>query len=133
MDTVPDLHAMCACQSGFLFADCCKPFLIDKKHPNTAEALMRSRYTAYYCADWKYVFKTWHRDSRPSMRELRSAGTVQWLSLKILHREKGLQGDATGQVEFVATYQDDQGVAQIKECSEFIFENDQWFYVNGTS
>ncbi len=64
------------------------------------------------------------------MRELRTGREIEWLSLKVLSREKGLLNDLTGRVEFVATYKDDQGMAQIKENSEFIFENAQWFYVN---
>ncbi|MBK5938172.1 hypothetical protein CCR96_02550 [Halochromatium roseum] len=37
----------CPCGSGHTLADCCEPFLAGTTMPATAEALMRSRYTAF--------------------------------------------------------------------------------------
>ncbi len=122
------MDSLCPCQSQLAFTDCCQPLLTHKKHATSAEALMRSRFVAYHHSNWKYVFKTWHKSTRPSMVELRSAGSVEWLNLKVVRCEEGLVGDNKGLVEFVATYKDDNGIAQVKECSEFIYENRQWFY-----
>lgn len=37
----------CPCQSGHHYADCCGKFHLKQAFPETAEQLMRSRYTAY--------------------------------------------------------------------------------------
>ncbi|EDK14660.1 hypothetical protein CGSHiR3021_09145 [Haemophilus influenzae 22.4-21] len=37
----------CPCQSGHHYADCCGKFHLRQAFPETAEQLMRSRYTAY--------------------------------------------------------------------------------------
>ncbi|MEE9350923.1 MAG: YchJ family metal-binding protein, partial [Thiotrichaceae bacterium] len=87
------MDSLCPCQSQLAFAGCCQPFLTNKKHATSAEALMRSRFVAYHQNNWKYVFKTWHKSTRPSMSELRSgglAGGVEWLNLKVVRCEEGL-------------------------------------------
>jgi SEC-C motif-containing protein len=124
----------CPCQSGNPFVDCCEPLLNNKKIAATAEQLMRSRFVAYSRSDWKYVFKTWHKSTRPSLAELRLADDhpVNWLGLKVVRCEHGLTGDLTGIVEFVATYSDTQThtFSQLKEVSRFVFENGKWFYLD---
>lgn len=49
---------LCCCQSKLAYQDCCKPYHVHQRFPATAEALMRSRYSAYvfnlvdlYCGD----------------------------------------------------------------------------------
>ena len=37
----------CPCCSGKIYEECCAPFHRKEKHAPTAEALMRSRYSAY--------------------------------------------------------------------------------------
>lgn len=118
----------CPCQSGTTYAACCK-LLLNKQHkPQTAEALMRSRYTAYSMADVTYVFKTWHPSTRPSLASLRDDSLTDWLGLKIVYSE---QQQKTAIVEFVATYKDEQGIGQLKERSHFVLEKGKWFYLNG--
>lgn len=123
----------CPCQSGKIFADCCEPLLNNKKRAATAEQLMRSRFVAYSCSDWKYVFKTWHKTTRLGLSELRSRDdSVNWLGLKVVRCDEGLAGDSKGVVEFVAMYSDIEthSISQLKEVSRFVFENDKWFYLD---
>ena len=127
------MSQLCPCQSGATFADCCEPFLTYTNKPDTAELLMRSRYTAYTRADWKYIFKTWHKTTRPTLPSLRSSGSAEWLGLKIISCNEGMLGDTQGQVEFIASYKNDQEIAQIKEHSEFVCEKGQWLYVDALS
>lgn len=107
--------------------------MTNKKQAATAEQLMRSRFTAYTRSDWKYIFKTWHQSTRPSLVELRSGGkgdSIEWLSLKVTQCEQGLAGDTTGLVKFVATYTDQKGIQQLKESSQFGFEDNKWHYLD---
>lgn len=93
---------------------------------------MRSRYTAYCEGDAKYLFKTWHRDTRPTLPSLRADNTaepVEWIGLKVLRAEQADKKSAL--VEFVASYKTESGIGQLKEISHFVFEDNQWLYVNG--
>lgn len=120
-------HRKCPCQSGVSFKQCCEPYL-RKKLPDTVEALMRSRYTAYTLESWNYIYKTWAKDTRPSLGSLRQSDNVSWLSLKILASS---QTDSKGYVEFIASFKDGNGIHQIHENSQFIKINGRWIYVDG--
>ena len=56
---------LCPCGSGLAFEACCEPFLIERKKPKTAAALMRSRYCAYAMGSVDYLYKT----SGPKVRK----------------------------------------------------------------
>ncbi|NEX16830.1 MAG: hypothetical protein C1943_09425 [Halochromatium sp.] len=55
----------CPCGSGKTLADCCGPFLDGTSAPATAEALMRSRYTAFTQSAVDYLRTTWHSSAQP--------------------------------------------------------------------
>lgn len=119
---------ICPCQSGLTYVSCCRPLLTRACKGSSAEALMRSRYTAYGLADMGYIFKTWHPSTRPSLASLRDNSLIDWLGLKILYTE---QQTETAIVEFVASYKVTDGISQFKERSHFVLEKGKWFYLNG--
>jgi SEC-C motif-containing protein len=55
----------CLCGSQLTYGDCCQTFHSGEKIPTTAEALMRSRYTAYALRDGAYLQATWDVTKRP--------------------------------------------------------------------
>jgi len=89
---------------------------------------MRSRYTAYTLENWNYIYKTWAKDTRPSLPSLRQSDNVTWLGLKVLQSS---QTDTEGMVEFIASFKDAQGIHQIHETSQFRKVNGRWVYVDG--
>ncbi|HNM44369.1 YchJ family metal-binding protein, partial [Plasticicumulans sp.] len=56
----------CPCGSGRAFADCCSPYLAGSAEPPTAEALMRSRYSAFVRRDERWLRTSWHPDTCPA-------------------------------------------------------------------
>lgn len=46
---------ICFCSSQKSFESCCKPYLNGTQHAPTAEALMRSRYSAYVLHEVDYL------------------------------------------------------------------------------
>lgn len=124
-------NLQCYCQSGQLFKSCCAPFINQQKLPTTAEQLMRSRYSAYNSNNAAYIVHT-HLPVKPeTLTAIQSAiDETQWLGLKILKTQAGLIEDNEGEVEFIAFYQD-QGIKQLHECSRFIKQAEQWFYLDG--
>ena len=55
---------------------------------------------------------------------------TQWLGLKILKIDKSQIRQGIGYVEFVAFYKG-SGEGQLHENSKFIYENGQWYYLDG--
>lgn len=120
---------VCVCGSGLKKSDCCLKIIAGKSPANTAEALMRSRYTAYVMANEGYLLGSWHKSTRPSALDL--SEPVEWLGLQLKQVEKGRAGDREGWVAFIARYQSAGRPGAIHERSRFVYEQGQWFYVDG--
>ncbi|MEH0110926.1 YchJ family metal-binding protein [Tersicoccus sp. MR15.9] len=118
----------CPCGSGAEYAQCCGP-LHEGGDAITAEALMRSRYSAYALGLEGYLRRSWHASTRPLAIEL-DDGT-QWRRLQIVDRDRGAAGDDAGVVEYRAAYRTPHGSAVLHERSRFRRENGHWFYVDG--
>ena len=122
---------LCPCGSAMPYSACCSPFLDHAQRPETAEALMRSRYSAYVQARADYLLRTWHASTRPARLDFSDAGKTTWLGLKVVRAEAGGPNDLQGVVEFVARYKVAGKAHRIVEISRFVRENGQWFYLDG--
>jgi SEC-C motif-containing protein len=96
----------------------------------TAEALMRSRYSAYVLRNEPYLLATWHVSTRPESLELADDAT-KWIGLEIKRSEAGGPGDERGLVEFVARYKVGGRAFRLHETSRFVREDGRWYYVDG--
>jgi len=123
--------AACPCGSSQDFSDCCGRFLDGGQQPETAEALMRSRYSAFVRRREDYLLRTWHATTRPPTLDLDRPPAPKWLGLRIIRREAGGPGDDAGVVEFVARYKVGGRAGRLHEVSRFRREAGQWFYVEG--
>ena len=97
----------CYCQSGKPFAECCEPFIKGTASAPTAEALMRSRYTAYVLADIPYLSRSLHPKERDDFDEAGAAKWARdadWQGLEIVRTEQGGADDSKGEVEFKVSY-----------------------------
>lgn len=106
------------------FSACCAPLLAGDAVADTAQQLMRSRYTAYALGDMAYVARTWHDSTRPA--DLTPEPLTQWLGLEV--RGHHTVGD-TAWVSFVARYRVAGRGQRITERSSFVREGGQWWYV----
>lgn len=120
----------CPCGSSLDYADCCGRYHAGDDSAATAEALMRSRYSAFVRQDADYLLRTWHSDTRPDTLDFQGQ-QPEWISLRILHREGGMADDDDGRVEFVAHYRLNDQPGQLHEISRFVKQDDQWRYVEG--
>ena len=124
----------CPCGSGQDFIQCCEPYLTGIASPPTAEALMRSRYTAYTKADIDYLKKTLAPSSRHDFDPVSTkkwAINARWKGLRILSVDKGTENDKKGTVEFLATYEQDGEGLEHHEVSNFVKSEGQWYFVDG--
>jgi SEC-C motif-containing protein len=124
----------CPCGSGKAFEQCCRPYIQGAQHAPTAEALMRSRYSAYVTAEIEYVFQTTHPSQRSKFNREESlawARRADWKSLEILQTESGGPEDNSGVVEFVATYHEKGKAVRHHEIADFAKEDGRWYFMDG--
>jgi len=119
----------CPCGNPQPYAKCCGKYIDDGLSAPTAEALMRSRYTAYTLMQEDYLLVTWHPSTRPEMLGLSEDAPRKWLGLTIKNR--GQSDNEHAIVEFVARYKINGRAHRLHEISRFLYENKQWFYLDG--
>lgn len=124
----------CPCTSGRTFDQCCGLYLAGTATPPTAEALMRSRYSAFATCNMDYLRNTLLPGTegdfdRSSAEEW--ARSSEWTGLEIRSTENGQPGDSEGHVEFVARYRQKGQDLLHHETGRFRFQDGRWFYVDG--
>ncbi len=123
-------RAICPCGSGKPYAACCEPIHLGLEPAATAEALMRSRYSAYVLGLEAYLRASWHVSTRPERVLHEDHASVKWLGLDVLR--SGARGADTAFVEFVARSRVGGGRAERQhEISRFLREDGRWYYVDG--
>lgn len=124
----------CPCGSGRPLAACCGRFLDAGEQPETAEELMRARYTAHTRVDLDYIARTHDPASREDIDQeatRRWAERAEWLGLDILETRAGGPGDRTGTVEFVAHYRERGDRQRHHELASFRRdEGGHWLFVD---
>jgi len=118
--------APCPCGQPKGYAECCGIYHAGVAAP-TAEALMRSRYSAYVLALEPYLLATWHASTRPI--DASADEQTRWLGLSIKRFEA--TGADSAQVEFVARYKIAGRAQRLHEVSRFVREDGRWYYVDG--
>jgi SEC-C motif-containing protein len=141
-----DDEKLCPCGSGLNYDECCEPYIKGVKDPPTAEALMRSRYSAYAKKEVSYIVNTCSPngpdEEKIDEKETRKwAEKSNWLGLTIVSSTEGGAGDEKGYVEFKALYEAD-GVKQTHH-EKAVFEKvkhkdketekmtEKWYYSTG--
>lgn len=129
------MKATCPCGGGQPLERRCGRYLADfagTPAPD-AQALMRSRYTAFVLGNRDYLLATWHPDHRPA--ELQFEPGLKWLGLEV--RGAKSTGADTAEVEFVARSRAAGPAAgagrasRLHERSRFVRDNGRWYYLDG--
>lgn len=120
----------CPCLSGLPYDGCCARLHRGAATAQTAEQLMRSRFSAFAVGDPNYLLATWHASTRPATLDLDEG--LRWYRLDILATREGGPFDTAGVVEFEAFYRSPDRPGTQHEISRFVREDGQWFYLDGT-
>lgn len=120
--------APCPCGLPQVYAHCCGRYIDAAVPAPTAQALMRSRYSAYVRDRRPYLLATWHPRTRPAELPPPEPG-LRWLGLAIKGHGQG--DDDTAWVEFVARSKLGGRANRLHETSRFVREDGRWFYVDG--
>ncbi|MBB5204239.1 SEC-C motif-containing protein [Inhella inkyongensis] len=128
-----DLNGACPCGHPQSYAACCGRYHRTFTETGTlsaptAEALMRSRYSAFVRDQLSYLLATWHPRTRPDRLSPNEPG-LRWLGLEV-HRHTQL--DAThAEVHFVARSKLGGRAHRLVETSRFERVDGVWLYVDG--
>ncbi|MEZ4232594.1 MAG: YchJ family protein [Polyangiaceae bacterium] len=127
-------NELCPCGSGHAFSACCGPLLEGKQAAPTAEALMRSRYSAFAKGNVDYILSS--HDPETVEEVVREEVEVwsresEWMGLEILRTEAGGPDDDEGVVDFVAKYKLKGLTTQHRERAEFRKLEGKWVFVDG--
>jgi len=122
----------CPCGSGAPFDACCGPIIEGKRESETAEQLMRARYSAFVTGAIDFIVSSTHSRSRKEidMSYIRQwSETSTWRGLRIL--ETKVVNDNKTFVSFEAHYTQDGKDHNHREKSLFERENGEWRFVTG--
>lgn len=113
----------CYCGSSKNFDDCCHLYHINFNAP-TAEALMRSRFSAFATANVHYILETQVENLSQGVDPVSFKAELskqRWVNLEIT-------SSSETSVAFIASMLYNGILYTMQEHSQFISENGQWFY-----
>jgi SEC-C motif-containing protein len=125
----------CPCASGFDYDACCGPIIAGKKQAETAEQLMRARYTAHVKIEVDFLFESTHPEHREGYDHKGTrawAEKSEWHGLEILETKGGGTKDEQGEVEFIARFRDKEGLRNHHEIGHFLRRKKRWLFTEGT-
>jgi SEC-C motif-containing protein len=118
----------CFCGSNCDFSSCCQPYINKEVAVQTAEQLMRSRFSAYALGNAQYIYNTYAKSSQAaqSVKEIDDwSQSCVWIALNIhpITNSVSSANSVTQQfVEFSAFYITDNTLCELREKSRFILE-----------
>lgn len=127
--------SQCPCGTESSYESCCEIYHKGAKSPETAEKLMRARYSAFAKSQIDFIAST-HlpgtEDFDPKEAKVWADGS-EWLGLEIVKTEKGNESDNKGVVEFKARYKDKASDKTLvhHEIATFEKQNSTWYYKDG--
>ncbi len=116
----------CPCGSAKPYIACCGR-LHNGAPAESAEALMRARYTAHAQGNTAYLLRSWAPETRPLSLDLDPTQT--WTKLVIEAHE--MTGPSTANVSFTAHWRQGGRKGRLSENSRFRRDPSDWVYIDG--
>ncbi len=126
------LNQDCYCSSKKPFSDCCEPLILGVRPAESAEELMRSRFSAFCLGRGDYLMQTHHPDfvgELTAEKLSKSSNDWQWTQLDILE-SRGLSPNRA-MVKFNAWYLENDQLMCHREMSQFELYEGAWRYTKG--
>lgn len=128
--------AHCPCGSEIEYSKCCELYINGTENAPTAEALMRSRFTAYTLCDISYIIETCHpeiRNKQNAEELLNWCQRAEFKTLQVLETIAGGEDDTLGRVRFIAWILEADNLSPLHELSDFEKVDGEWTYKSGKS
>jgi SEC-C motif-containing protein len=123
-----DATAPCPCGATRAYGRCCGRWHAGPQTAADAEALMRSRYSAYVLGLTDYLRATWAPEHCPTRIEP-DPPALKWLGLEV--RRHAVLDAEHATVEFVARSKLGGRAQRLHEVSRFERRDGRWLYVDG--
>jgi SEC-C motif-containing protein len=126
-----DTQTQCPCGQQRPLQDCCGRFIAGRELPDSAEELMRSRYTAFAIHQVDYLIESHHPETRGEVSRdevKRFSEGLAWRGLEILETVDGQADDDQGWVEFAAHFREHNEDRVHHERSLFRRYQGRWFF-----
>ena len=123
----------CPCGTNTEYSECCEKYHSGSSQAPTAEALMRSRYSAFVKGAIDYIQKTiplLQRKDFDRRSTKQWSEQSEWLGLEVLSAKGGPE-DKRGKVEFIARFKQNGIEHKLHEISSFEKIDGKWLYVSG--
>jgi len=118
-----------------MYASCCQPLHLGQMKAQSAEQLMRSRYSAFAKHEIDYIVKTTALRQQQALDVAAIADwskSNQWLKLKIVQAKEKIDKNHA-QVEFKAHYHDGKQAQVHHEVSHFVRHDGAWYFLDPTT
>lgn len=124
----------CPCGSA-QYSECCQPLHLGNDKAQTAEQLMRSRYSAFAKHEIDYIVKTTAIGQQRAL-DVKAitdwSKANQWLKLEVVQSNEKIDKNHA-QVEFKAHYHDGKQAQIHHEVSHFVQHEDTWYFLDPTT
>jgi len=129
----------CPCGSGAKFKKCCAPALDGVLWPETPEALMRSRYSAFVTGSSAHLYRTTHPDSDQvkgmtpeqfARENLQFCRVIDFTRL-VVHEARPEDEQGVARVLFTASFRAAGEDRVVTELSDFVRLDGRWVYLHG--
>ncbi|PLX82431.1 MAG: hypothetical protein C0616_02125 [Desulfuromonas sp.] len=124
----------CPCGSGNEYATCCEPIIKGRKSAETAEQMMRARYSAHVKVEIDFLYESTHPDHREGYDHKATqtwAENSEWYGLEIIETNQGGPKDKEGEVVFTARFRDKEGRRTHHERGRFTRYKGNWRFTEG--
>lgn len=127
-----DSNQPCPCGSDKLFGVCCEPVINGVRESESAEQLMRARYSAFAAGSMDFVVATTHSSTRA---EVNLADITEWSKTSVWNGLEILEtkdlGNDKAVVSFAARFTQQGKEQNHREKSQFEREDGKWRFVTG--
>ncbi len=126
-------NSPCPCCSEKSFGECCQPILKGRERAETAEDLLRARYTAFVVGEVDFIVSSHHSKTKAEVNRdeiAKWSKDSEWEGLKILQKEAGTASDSTGTLIFHAKYKQEGKTQDHYEKSFFEKEQGEWNFLD---
>ena len=124
---VLDSSSPCPCGSGRLFSVCCEPVLKGARVAETAEELMRARFTAHVIGDYEFLHHTYEGTAGTKYVPEQGEAAETWTKLVVNSHTPGRTSDQAF-VDFSAHFTQDGAAGVLHEKAEFARQEGKWIY-----
>ena len=126
-ESQPQRGAPCPCGTEKLFEACCEPLLTRQRVAETAEQLMRARFTAHVAHNFRFLHDTHQPTAGKPYEEEAGVPAVRWTRLVVHSSEPGRDASQAF-VDFSAYGLEGETEKVLHEKAEFVRVDGVWLY-----